>query len=90
MKVFGLLIVLVVGYYIYFSYTQSRDVEKLCSMYPEGARADNNLEVAEGWSGRLMGPFEAEEKSGSVSLNRTGHKRPVALQCIGKADRRFL
>jgi len=62
MKVFGVLVVLGVAYYFYAMYAETRDVKKLCTTYAEGTSADDILEVAQGYSGSLMGPIEDKNK----------------------------
>ena len=62
MKAFGVLILVGVSYYFYAMYAETRDVEKLCTTYPVGSSADDILEVARGYSGRLMGPVEDKDK----------------------------
>ena len=67
-NVFGLLLILGVGFYVYSLRTQSRDVAELCSVYPEGASVTNLAEIAGGYSGRLMGPFKLEDKPGTEAF----------------------
>jgi hypothetical protein len=67
-RVVGILIVLGVGYYVYSMHAQSRDVEELCSTYVKGTRADEILEVAQDYSGQLMGPIESTNKDDTYSF----------------------
>lgn len=65
MRIFGVIILIGMGYYFYAWYAETRDVERLCATYPEGASADKILDVARSYSGRLMGPVENKDKNGA-------------------------
>lgn len=68
MKIFGVLVVLGVAYYFYAMYAETRDVKELCATYVEGTSADDLLKVAEGYSGKLMGPIEDKNKDNTFSF----------------------
>jgi len=63
MKIFGVIVLIGLGYYFYAWYAETRDVEKLCAMYPAGTSAGDILEVARAYSGQLMGPVEDKDKN---------------------------
>ena len=62
MSTIGLAFVVGVGGYIYFFNKQISDVEKVCSLFPEGAIVGNLKEIENNYSLQLMGPFAVQNK----------------------------
>ena len=53
------------GAYIYSINDQISDIDKVCSLFPEGTAVGDLKEIENKFSVKLMGPFDVKDKPGT-------------------------